>query len=45
MKNNPADFSTKTIFDKDSLQKAIKAGYVFARQTAGIINSQFGEKK
>jgi DNA polymerase-3 subunit beta len=33
----PADFSTKTIFDKDSLQKAIKAGYVFARQTAGII--------
>jgi len=33
----PADFSTKTIFDKDTLQKAIKAAYVFARQTAGII--------
>jgi DNA polymerase III subunit beta len=33
----PTDFSTKTIFERDSLQKAIKAGYVFARQTAGII--------
>jgi DNA polymerase III subunit beta len=33
----PTDFSTKTVFDKDALQKAIKAGYVFARQTAGII--------
>lgn len=33
----PTDFSTKTVFEKESLQKAIKAGYVFARQTAGII--------
>lgn len=33
----PTDFSTKTVFEKDGLQKAIKAGYVFARQTAGII--------
>jgi len=33
----PTDFSTKTIFERNDLQKAIKAGYVFARQTAGII--------
>jgi len=33
----PTDFSTKTILEKEALQKAIKAGYVFARQTAGII--------
>ena len=33
----PTDFSTKTVFERNSLQKAIKAGYVFARQTAGII--------
>ena len=33
----PTDFSTKTVLEKDGLQKAIKAGYVFARQTAGII--------
>jgi DNA polymerase III subunit beta len=33
----PAEFSTKTVFERDSLQKAIKAGYVFARQAAGII--------
>lgn len=33
----PTDFSTKTIFERDDLQKAIKSGYVFARQTAGII--------
>lgn len=33
----PTDFSTKTVFERESLQKAIKAGYVFARQTAGIV--------
>jgi DNA polymerase-3 subunit beta len=33
----PTDFSTKTIFEREDLQKAVKAGYVFARQTAGII--------
>lgn len=33
----PTEFSTKTILQKDDLQKAIKAGYVFARQTAGIV--------
>ncbi len=33
----PIDFSTKTIFEREDLQKAIKSGYVFARQTAGII--------
>lgn len=33
----PTDFSTKTIFEREGLQMAIKAGYVFARQTAGII--------
>jgi DNA polymerase III subunit beta len=33
----PTDFATKTVFEKDSLQKAVKASYVFARQTAGIV--------
>ncbi len=33
----PTDFSTKTTFEREELQKAIKSGYVFARQTAGII--------
>jgi DNA polymerase III subunit beta len=33
----PTDFSTKTVFERDNLQKAIKEGYVFARQAAGII--------
>ncbi len=33
----PQDFSTKTIFQREEMQRAIKAGYVFARQTAGII--------
>lgn len=33
----PADLSTKTTLERSVLQKAIKAGYVFARQTAGII--------
>lgn len=39
----PTDFSTKTIFERQDLQEAIKAGYVFARQTAGII--KFSVKK
>jgi DNA polymerase III subunit beta len=33
----PTDFSTKTVVQRDDLLKAIKSGYVFARQTAGII--------
>lgn len=33
----PGDFSTKTVFQKEDLQRAIKAAYVFARQTAGIV--------
>lgn len=33
----PTEFSTKTLIEKNDLQKAIKAGYVFARQTAGIV--------
>jgi DNA polymerase III subunit beta len=33
----PTDFSTKTIIEREELLKAVKAGYVFARQTAGII--------
>ncbi len=33
----PQDFSTKTVFQREDLQRAIKAGYIFARQTAGII--------
>lgn len=41
----PTDFSTKTIFEKDGLQRAIKAGYVFARQTAGIIKLSIQKDK
>lgn len=41
----PADFSTKTILEREDLQKAIKAGYVFARQTAGIVKLSIGKNK
>ena len=41
----PTDFSTKTVFERNSLQKAIKAGYVFARQTAGIIKLSINKDK
>lgn len=41
----PGDFSTKTVFQRDDLQKAIKAGYVFARQTAGIIKLSIKKNK
>lgn len=41
----PTDFSTKTIFEKDDLQRAIKTGYVFARQTAGIIKLSIQKDK
>lgn len=33
----PVDFSTKTIFDRENLQKAVKVCYIFARETANII--------
>lgn len=33
----PTDFSTKTEFDKESLQKAVKACYIFARSAANIV--------
>jgi len=41
----PTDFSTKTVFERDSLQRAIKAGYVFARQTAGIVKLSIEKNK
>jgi DNA polymerase-3 subunit beta len=41
----PTDFSTKTIVDKEELQKAIKEGNVFARQTAGIIKLSIQKNK
>lgn len=41
----PSDFSTKTVFNKEDLQKAVKAGYVFARQTAGIIKLSIQKDK
>ena len=39
------EISTKTILDKGDLQKAIKAGYVFARQTAGIVKLSVNKDK
>lgn len=41
----PTDFSTKTVFERDGLQRAIKTGYVFARQTAGIIKLSIQKDK
>lgn len=41
----PEDFSTKTVFQKEDLQKAIKAAYVFARQTAGIVRISIKKNK
>lgn len=41
----PNDFSTKTVFEREGLQKAVKAGYVFARQTAGIIKLSIQKDK
>lgn len=41
----PNDFSTKTVFEREGLQKAVKAGYVFARQTAGIIKLSIQKNK
>lgn len=33
----PTSFSTKTVFDKEELQKAVKMCFLFARETANII--------
>lgn len=41
----PTDFSTKTVFERGGLQRAIKAGYVFAKQTAGIIKLSIQKDK
>lgn len=41
----PTDFSTKTVLEREGLQKAIKAGYVFARQTAGIVKLSIEKDK
>lgn len=41
----PTDFSTKTTLEGDGLQKAVKAGYVFARQTAGIVKLSIQKNK
>lgn len=41
----PTDFSTKTIFERDGLLRAIKTGYVFARQTSGIIKLSIERNK
>ena len=41
----PRDSSTKTVFQREDLQRAIKAGYVFARQTAGIIKISIKKNK
>lgn len=41
----PVDFSTRTVLGRADLQRAIKAGYVFARQTAGIIKLSLEKNK
>ncbi len=41
----PSDFSTKTEFDKEALQKAVKACYVFARSAANIVKLSIKKEK
>jgi len=41
----PTDFSTKTIFEKEALQKAVKACYVFARSAANIVKMSIKKEK
>ncbi len=41
----PNDFSTRTVFDREDLQKAVKACYVFARNSASIIKISVGGEK
>ena len=41
----PADFSTKTIFDREDLEKAVKACYVFARNSANIVKFSVEREK
>lgn len=41
----PEDRSTKTVFARVELQRAVKASYVFARQTANIIKLSIKKEK
>lgn len=41
----PMDFSTRTSFDREDLQKAVKACYVFARSSANIIKMSIKKEK
>jgi len=41
----PTDFSTRTVFERDELQKAIKACYVFARSSANIVKLSIKKEK
>ena len=41
----PTDFSTRTVFERQDLQRAIKAGYIFARQNAGIVKLSIKKDK
>lgn len=41
----PTDFSTRTVFERQDLQGAIKAGYIFARQNAGIVKLSIKKDK
>ena len=41
----PKGHSTKTVFSKAELQKAVKASYVFARQTANVVKFSIQKDK
>lgn len=41
----PDDFSTKTIFDREDLERAVKTCYIFARNSANIIKLSFKKDK
>lgn len=41
----PVDFSTKVVFDRQEMQKAIKTAAIFARETANIIKLSFKQDR
>lgn len=41
----PTSFSTKTTFDREDLQRAVKTCYIFARETANIVKLSLKKEK
>ncbi len=41
----PTDYSTRVVFDRDEMQKAVKTCFVFAKETANIIKLSIAKNK